>query len=91
MAEEKGRGLFEIRAIDKSTDEVIYKDEVIAEGETDALFESNLKEVLKEKKLTRDDVTVLIREFGAVPNKERAKKLEIKGQFGKTILARETE
>ena len=33
------RGLFEIRAINKETDEAIYSTEIIAEGEKEALFE----------------------------------------------------
>ena len=85
----EGRGLFEIRAISRDTDEIVYKDEVVAEGESDALFESNLKEVLKEKKLKRDDVYVIVREFGSVPVKERTKTVRVVGKVGKMILGKE--
>ena len=83
------RGLFEIRAIAIENDEVIYKADVIAEGESDALFQSDLKEALKSKKMTRDDVNILIREFGPLPKKERAKTVRVIGQVGNLVLAKE--
>lgn len=90
MAEQKdSRALFEIRVFNKDTDERIHSEEVIADGEKEALFESRLKEVLKEKDLTRDDVVILIREFGPVPAKEKVKMVKIVGQMGKMVLGKE--
>lgn len=92
MAEENGaRGLFEIRVVDLETDKVVHSEEVVAEGEQDALYESGVKDVLEKLKLRKDDVKIMIREFGALPKRQRARKLEIKGQLGKTIIARETD
>ena len=89
MAEEKGRGLFEIRAIRKSDDKVILKEEIVAESESDAMFESGLREALKAEKLNKDDVYLLFREFGAVPKRERAKTVRLLGKLGKHCLAKE--
>ena len=90
MAEQKNdRALFEIRAFNKEDDSLVYSAEVIADGEKEALFESELKETLKDKKLTRDDVVVLIREFGPVPAKEKVKIVRIVGQMGKMVLRTE--
>ena len=51
MGKDDSRGLFVVYAIDKDTDEVVYKSgEVVAESEREAIFESDLKDVLKEKK-----------------------------------------
>lgn len=59
------RALFEIRAVSKETDEVVYSKEIVADGEKEALFESDLKESLKTQGLKKDDVTILVREFGS--------------------------
>lgn len=83
------RGLFEIVAINIETSEIVYEDKVISEGEKEALFDSNLKEVLNSKKLTRDDVCVLTRCFGVVPEKVRPKRFKVIGKIGKTMLASE--
>lgn len=83
------RGLFEIVAISKDSDEIVYEEKIVAEGEKEALFESDLKEQLKVKGLKREDVHVLVREFGTLPAKEDVKIVKIIGQVGKTILAKE--
>jgi len=85
------RGLFEIRAIILDTGEVLDIQDVIADGEKEALFESDLKEKLKSRKLTLDDVHVLVREFGQVPAKEKAKYVKVLGKLGKTIVGRESK
>ena len=85
----KTRGLFEIRAVNKETDEIVYKSEVIADGEKEALFESDLKETLKSLKLNRDDVTIVVRNFGAIPAKEKAKTVKLLGQLGNIIVGKE--
>ena len=83
------RGLFEIVAIGLESGEIIYEDKVIAEGEKEALWESSLKETLNSKKLTRDDVHILVREFGKVPAKVKPKKFTVISKVGKTMLAKE--
>jgi len=87
---QKTRALFEIRAIDKETDEVVYSKEVVADGEKEALFESDLKEVLKAKNLRKEDVTIITREFGQVPVREKAKIVKFLGQAGSFILGKES-
>ena len=90
MAEkENTRALFEIRVINKDTDERVFSTEVIADGEKEALFESDLKQVLKDKGLTREDVHILVREFGSVPAKEKAKMVKVIGQVGRMVLGKE--
>ncbi|MFA6971417.1 MAG: hypothetical protein WC208_08460, partial [Gallionella sp.] len=59
--------------------EIIDSEEVIAEGEADALFQSNVKSVLKEKKLKKEDVHIIVKEFGSVPKKERPKMVRVMG------------
>jgi len=83
------RGLFGIWVVELDSDVIVYKDEVIAEGESDALFNSNLKEVLKEKKLKRDDVHVIVKEIGSVPKREKAKTVKIIGQAAGFMLSKE--
>ena len=87
MAETNGRGLFEIRAIDIETDEVIYSVEVVAEGEKEALFESDLKEKLKAKRMSRQDVDIVVREFGELPERSVRKR----NIFGKKKARRREE
>jgi hypothetical protein len=78
----KMRGLFMIRAINKETDEIVYAAEIIAEGEKEALYESDMKSYLKDKKLSRDDVHILVKELIQVPAKEDVKKVRVLGQIG---------
>lgn len=85
------RALFAIRAINKDTDEVVFSAEVVAEGEKEALYNSNLKETLKEKKLKKEDVNLIITEIGKLPPKETVKNVKILGQLGSHILAKELE
>ena len=85
----KSRGLFEIHAINLDTDEIVFHQKVIASGEKEALFESNLKETLKEQGISRDDIHLIVKEIGQVPAKEKAKTVKIIGQIGKTILGKE--
>jgi len=75
MSEDKNeRGLFQIRAVDIETDEVVYQAEIVAEGEKEALFDSDLKEVLKNKNLTRHDVDILVKELDSLPARTRIKR-----------------
>jgi len=76
---DNGRGLFQIRVINLDTDNIIHSEEVIAEGESDALFQSNLKDVLKNNRLTRDDVHIIIKEFGSVPKRDKIKTVKVLG------------
>lgn len=87
--EPKDRALFEIRAFNKETDERVFSQEVIADGEKEALFESDLKVSLKEKGLSKDDVNIIVREFGKIPAKEKAKMVKVIGQVGKLMLGTE--
>ncbi len=89
MSNRMYRGLFEIVAVDKCSDKIVYEEKIVAEGEKEALFESDLKEQLKAKGLKKEDVHVLIKEFGVLPEKEDVKTVKIIGQVGKTILAKE--
>lgn len=92
MAEINGkRGLFEIIGINLEDDSIVYKAKVIAEGEKEALFESDLKEKLKANKLTRDDVHLIIREIGAVPARIRPRKFRVVGKLGKHSLMKEED
>jgi len=77
------RALFEIRAVSIETDEVIYKTEIVAEGEKEALFDSDLKEVLKSKKLSKYDVDIVVREFGRLPERTPRRKNFFTGKKGK--------
>lgn len=83
------RGLFEIHAIHKDTNEVVFHQKVVAEGEKEALFESNLKEELKKNNVTKDEVHLLVKEIGQLPAKEDVKTVKILGQIGKTSLVQE--
>jgi len=76
------RALFEIRAVSIETDEVIYKTEIVAEGEKEALFDSDLKEVLKSKKLSKYDVDIVVREFGRLPERAPRRKNFFTGKKG---------
>jgi hypothetical protein len=91
MAEIKNdsRALFSIIAIDLESDEIVYENKVIAEGEKEALFESDLKEKLKLKKLTRDDVHLIVKEIGSVPSRIRPRKFRVLGTVGKHSLMKE--
>jgi len=89
--EANSRGLFGIRVVDLETDKVVHAEEVVAEGEQDALFESDVKEALKKLGLKKEDVHIIVKEFGSVPQKPRPKTVRFVGQLGKTILGRETE
>lgn len=94
MVEEKkdnSRGLFNIIAINLDNDEIVYDSKIIAEGENKALFESDLKESLKDKKLTLDDVHLIVKEIGLVPSRTRPRKFTIRGKLGKNIIAREED
>ena len=71
MADDKSRGLFQIRVIDLDTDGIVYAEEVVAEGESDALFQSDVKRVLKEKGLHREDVHIICVEMAPVPKRQR--------------------
>ena len=82
MSDSKERGLFSIRAISKETDEIVYSAEIVACGENEALYESDMKDALKAKKLTRDDVHVIVTEIGKLPAKEDIKKVKVLGQIG---------
>ena len=76
---ENTRALFQIRAVRKDTDEVVFTEEVVAEGEKEALYESNMKEELKKWELTKNDVHILVKSFGTLPAKEEVKNVKIIG------------
>lgn len=84
------RGLFQIRAINKDTDEIVFSEEVVADGESDALFNSKLRESLKKEGLDKDDVHIVVREFGSIPKKERSKTIRLLGKAGNLILGKES-
>ena len=71
------RALFQIRAVSKETDAIVFSSEVVAEGEKEALYESNMKEELKSKNLTKNDVHILVKAFGTLPAKEEVKNVRI--------------
>jgi len=83
------RGLFEIYAINLENDEIVFSEKVVAEGESDALYNSGLKEALKVKGLRKDDVHMVVKEIGSVPKKEKAKTVKILGQVGNLVLGKE--
>lgn len=89
MADQE-RGLFQIRAVNKDTDEVVFSEEVVGEGESDAMFNSKLKDALKEKNLAKDDVYILCKELGSLPKKERSKTVKLISQIGNLVLGKET-
>ena len=91
MGSEKvdSRGLFEIHAVNLDTDEVVFQEKVVAEGESDALYCSSMKEELKKLGLKRDDVHIIVREIGCVPKREKAKTVKILGQVGGLMLSKE--
>lgn len=73
----KSRGLFEIHAVKLATDEVVFEQKVVAEGETDALYESDLKSKLKDLGLSKDEVHIVITEIGPVPLKPKAQVVKL--------------
>lgn len=79
------RGLFEIHAINVETDEIVFTQKVVAEGEKEALFESDLKENLKKKELSKDDVHIIVTFLGSVPVKEKIKKVSLVEKMVKTL------
>ena len=83
------RGLFEIYAVNLETDEIVFEQKVVAEGESDALYNSDLKEGLRLDGLKKDDVHIVVREIGPVPKKEKAKTVKILGQVGNLVLGKE--
>ena len=91
MSIKKERGLFQIHAIDKETDMVVFEEMVVSDGESEALFDSSLKENLKEAKRTKDDVHVIVVEVSEIPPKEDVKKVRVLGGIGNTALVRETK
>jgi hypothetical protein len=83
------RALFQIRAVVKETDEVVFNAEVVAEGEKEALYESDMKEVLKKAGLGKDDVHILVKSFGTLPPKEVVKNVKIIGAAGGFTLTKD--
>jgi len=88
MSCDTNRGLFTIKAVCKETDEIVYSHDIVAEGEKDALYESDLKDVLKSKGLTKNDVHIVVKEFGQVPPKEKVQKVKVLGQCGDFVVGR---
>ena len=85
------RALFQIRAIKKETDEVVFSSEVVAEGEKEALYESSMKEELKSKGLNKSDVHILVKSFGPLPAKEEVKNVKIIGQAAGFTLTKDKQ
>ena len=85
----KERGLFQIFAIDKASDMVVFEEMVVSEGESEALFDSSLKENLQSAKRTKDDVHIIVVEISPIPPKETIKKVKVLGGIGNTALVRE--
>lgn len=83
------RALFQIKAVKKDDDKVVFSDEVVAEGEKEALYESGMKEELKKQGLTRDDVNILVKSFGSLPPKEVVKNVKIVAAAGGMTLVQE--
>jgi hypothetical protein len=74
------RGLYEIIAVNPTEDgDIILVEKVVANGHDDAKFSSNLKEILKEKKLRRGDVDVIVNFLGTVRPYEIEQKVKIVG------------
>lgn len=71
------RALFQIRAISKETDEIVFGAEVVAEGEKEALYESDMKDALKKLGLGKGDVHILVKAFGTLPAKEEVKNVRL--------------
>lgn len=88
MGTDTNRGLFTIRAVDKATDRVVYIEDIVADSEKDALYESNLKDGLKDLGLKKDDVWLVVKEFGQVPPKEKVQTVKVLGQLGKMIVGK---
>ena len=91
MSTETNRGLFTLKAVNKATDEVVYTEDIVADGEKEALFESNLKEGLKAIGLTKNDVWLVVKEFGEVPLQEKVQNVRVLGQVGKLVLGRKSK
>ena len=79
MEENKKEGLFQIRVVDLETREIVHSEEVVADGESEALFNSKVKEVLKAKSLTKDDVHIIAKELDSVPKREKVKTVKVLG------------
>jgi len=88
MGTETNRGLFTIKAINKETDEIVYSEDIVAESEKDALYESALKEGLKKKGLRKDDVHLVVKEIGQVPPKEKIQRVKVLGQCGDFVVGK---
>jgi hypothetical protein len=93
MSETNGntRALFQIRAVKKDTDEVVFASEVVAEGEKEALYESTMKEELTKKNLTKSDVHIIVKSFGTIPAKEEAKNVRIVGKIDGFTLVKDKQ
>ncbi len=79
VEEKRMEGLFQIRVVDLESREVIHSEEVVADGESEALFNSKVKEVLKAKGLTKDDVHIIAKELASVPKREKVKTVKVLG------------
>jgi len=83
------RALFQIRAVSKETDEIVFSAEVIAEGEKEALYESDMKEILKKAGLGKGDVHILVKAFGTLPAKEDIKNVRLIGSVAGLSLVKD--
>lgn len=84
------RGLFEVIAINLNTDEIVFEQKIVAEGENEALFESNIKEALKEKGLNTKEVHKIVREIASVPARIEIKKVTLLSKIGNIIHGEES-
>jgi len=89
MGKNEDRGLFLVHAIGKDDDSIVFRQELVAESERDAMYESDLKKVLEEKGLTKRDVDIVVSEINSLPAREEVKTVRIIGKAGKVILGKE--
>lgn len=71
------RGLFEVYAIHLETEEIVFEQKIVAESEQEALLWSNFKEALKEKKLSKNDLHLIVREIGEVPERQKPQAVKL--------------
>jgi len=86
---EEGRGLYEINAVVPDEDgELLLEEKVVARDESEAIFASGLKEILKEKKLKKGDVDIIVRRIGNVRPYETVQKVKIVGKMNDFTLCK---
>ncbi len=82
---QKMRAIYHVYAVKKDADEIVFEQKVVAESEKDALYESDLKEALKKKEISKDDIFTVCSFVGEVPAKEKVQKVSVVEKVFKSL------